>query len=176
MSRIPEATPITLAQEERAEPEGLARSTKSEHRMRQRGLLMAADGVATRAIGRTVGCTTGTASKWWVRYAEQPLAGLDETGDRAAEPKYTATTDSAFWLCWISRRPRAMPAGRGRCWLRRSATSMCSILALPARPEDRPRRARIVVREQRSGVRRQGRRCGRALYGAARERDRHLCR
>ena len=62
-------------------------------RQRARIVLMAADGVATRAIGRTVGCTTGTASKWRVRYAEQRLAGLDETGDRGAEPKYTATTD-----------------------------------------------------------------------------------
>ena len=61
-------------------------------RQRARIVLMAADGVATRAIGRTVGCTTGTASKWRVRYAEQRLAGLGETGDRGAEPKYTATT------------------------------------------------------------------------------------
>jgi hypothetical protein len=28
--------------------------------------LLAADGVASRAIGRAVGCTTGTASKWRV--------------------------------------------------------------------------------------------------------------
>ena len=56
-------------------------------RQRARIVLMAADGVATRAIGRPVGCTTGTASKWRVRYAEQRLGGLDETGDRGAEPK-----------------------------------------------------------------------------------------
>ena len=62
-------------------------------RQRARIVRMAADGVATRAIGRTVGCTTGTASKWRVRYAEQRLAGLGETGDRGAEPKYTVTTD-----------------------------------------------------------------------------------
>ena len=37
--------------------------------------------------------TTGTASKWRVRYAERRLAGLDETGNRGAEPKYTAATD-----------------------------------------------------------------------------------
>ncbi len=89
MSSIPEATAISLTKEERAELEGLARSTKTEHRMRQRAriVLMAADGVATRAIGRAVGCTTGTASKWRVRYAERRLGGLDETGDRGAEPK-----------------------------------------------------------------------------------------
>ncbi|MGH6741711.1 MAG: IS630 family transposase, partial [Bradyrhizobium sp.] len=52
----------------------------------------AAGGMASRAIGRTVGCTTGTASKWRVRYAERRLAGLDETGERGAEPKYTVET------------------------------------------------------------------------------------
>lgn len=92
MSSIPEATAISLTKEERAELKGLSRSTKTEHRMRQRAriVLMAADGVATRAIGRAVCCTIGKASKWRVRYAEQRLGGLDETGDRGAEPKYTA--------------------------------------------------------------------------------------
>jgi transposase len=94
MSGIPEATPIVLTAEERAGLEGLARSTKTEHRLRQRAgiVLMAADGAATRAIARAVHCTTGTASKWRVRYAERRLAGLDETGERGAEPKYTAET------------------------------------------------------------------------------------
>lgn len=35
MSGIPEATPINLSTEEGAELEGLARSTKTEHRLRQ---------------------------------------------------------------------------------------------------------------------------------------------
>jgi transposase len=112
MSSIPEATAIRLTNEERAELEGLARSTKTEHRKRQRAriVLMAADGVATRAIGRAVGCTTGTASKWRVRYAEQRLGGLDETGDRGAEPKYTEATDKRI-LALLDRPP---PKGYGR--------------------------------------------------------------
>jgi transposase len=95
MSGIPEATAIILSFEERAELEALARSTRTEHRLRQRAriVLLASAGMATRAIGRAVGCTTGTASKWRVRYAERRLAGLDETGNRGAEPKYTAATD-----------------------------------------------------------------------------------
>lgn len=92
MSSVPKATPIRLTDEERAELEGLARSTKSEHRMRQRAriVLLAASGLATRAIARDVGCTIGTASKWRVRYAAGRLAGLNETGHRGAAPKYTA--------------------------------------------------------------------------------------
>src|SRR5260370_30568561 len=92
MSGIPEATAINLSTEERAELEGLARSTKTEHRLRQRAriVLFAADGMASRAIGRRVGCTTGTASKWRVRYSGRRLARLDATGNPVAPPEYTA--------------------------------------------------------------------------------------
>lgn len=85
-----EATPITLTSEERAELEGLARSVKTEHRSRLKAriVLMAAEGAATRAIGRALGCTTGTASKWRVRYAKDRLAGFSETGNRGAKTKY----------------------------------------------------------------------------------------
>src|SRR3954462_4127550 len=95
MSGIPDATPIVLTEGERAELEGLARSTKTEHRLRQRAriVLLAAGGGASRAVGRAGGCTTGEASKWRVRYAEARLAGLDETGERGAEPKYTIKTN-----------------------------------------------------------------------------------
>src|SRR6266511_4826342 len=98
MSGIPEATSIRLTEEKRTELLSLARSTKTEYRLRQRArlVLLAADGMASRAIGRQVGCTTGTASKWRVRYARERLAGLDETGDRGAEPKYTAGTDKSI--------------------------------------------------------------------------------
>ena len=106
------ATPIVLTEAERAELEGLARSTKSEHRMRQRAqiVLLAADGLATRAITRRVGCAIGTASKWRVRYAARRLAGLDETGARGAMPKYTAETGRRI-LTVLDGPP---PAGHGR--------------------------------------------------------------
>src|SRR6476660_1063421 len=108
MRGIPEATVIILMAEERAELEGLARSTKTEHRLRQRAriVLLAADGIASRAIGRTVGCTTGTASKWRVRYAERRLGGLDETGDRGAEPKYTEETGKRILALLDQPKPK----------------------------------------------------------------------
>src|SRR6202040_1656356 len=40
MKSIPAATPITLTKEEHAELEGLARSTKTEHRLRQRARIV----------------------------------------------------------------------------------------------------------------------------------------
>ena len=93
MRKIPQATPITLTSEERRALEALealAGSRKSEARMRDRAriVLLAADGMASRAIAREVGCEPGTVSKWRVRYAEHRLAGLSETGDRGPERKY----------------------------------------------------------------------------------------
>src|SRR5665647_2087474 len=90
MKSIPEATAILLRADERVKLEVLARALKAEHRKRQRAriILMASDGAATRAIARTVGCTIGTASKWRVRFAAKRMAGLDDAGERGAEPKY----------------------------------------------------------------------------------------
>jgi transposase len=112
MSGIPEATAIILTAAERTELDGLARSTKTEHRLRQRAriVLLAAEGMASRAIGRAVGCTTGTASKWRVRYAENRFGGLDETGDRGAEPKYTAETGKRI----LALLDRPKPKGYAR--------------------------------------------------------------
>jgi transposase len=95
-----------LTDEERTELEGLARSTRTEHRTRLKAriVLMAAEGAATRAIGRALGCTTGTASKWRVRYAEHRLAGFSEVGERGATPKYDEETDRRI-LALLNRKP-----------------------------------------------------------------------
>lgn len=109
MRTIPPATPITLSTDERAALEALANSRKSEARMRDRAriVLLAAGGLASRAIGRAVGCTPGTASKWRVRYAKDRLAGLSETGDRGAEPRYGPAHDRRI-LTLLDQPP---PAG-----------------------------------------------------------------
>jgi transposase len=109
MRSIPPATAITLTTEERAVLEALVRSTKSEVRMRTRAqiVLAAADGIPTREIGRMVGCTTGTASKWRVRYARDRFTGLDETGRRGAARKY-GPADEKRILALLDQPP---PAG-----------------------------------------------------------------
>ena len=90
MKAIPQATVIALTIEERRALEALAGSRKSEARMRDRAriVLLAASGAGSRAVAREVGCTPGTASKWRVRYASHRMAGLSETCDRGAEPRY----------------------------------------------------------------------------------------
>jgi transposase len=109
MTCIPEATPIRLTGEERAELLVLARSQKAQHRKRQRAriILMAGDGSATREIARAVGCTIGTASKWRVRFANSRMAGLNDAGKRGAEPKYGAGDDGRI-LALLDQKP---PAG-----------------------------------------------------------------
>src|ERR1700730_4505093 len=99
MKSIPAATPITLTKEEHAELEGLARSTKTEHRLRQRAriVLLSAEGLATRAIGREVGCTTGTASKWRVRYAERRRPGSTKPAIEAMSPNIRTRPTNASW-------------------------------------------------------------------------------
>src|SRR4051794_41783620 len=115
MSGIEKATAIKLTADKRCELEGLARSGKSEHRIRQRAqiVLLAADGLATRAIARRVGCTTGTASKWRGRYAADRLAGVGETGDRGAVPKNTAETGRRL-LAGFAGPPPARAGPRAR--------------------------------------------------------------
>jgi transposase len=87
---IPQATVIALTKEERQALEAIAGSRKCEARLRDRAriVLLAASRLGSRAIGRDLNCTPGTASKWRVRYARDRMAGLSETGDRGADPKY----------------------------------------------------------------------------------------
>ena len=119
MRTIPCATTIALTAEERAVLEALERSTKSEVRMRDRAriVLLAADGLATRAIGRIVGCTTGTASKWRVRYARARLGGSCTRRAIGALRRNTALpSKNASSPFWISRRQPVTRIGPRRCW------------------------------------------------------------
>ena len=112
MGGILKATPIELSGEERGELERLSRSSRSEHRLRQRAriVLLAAAGRTTRAIAREVGCTIGTASKWRVRYAARRRAGLDERGRRGAVPRYDEATGDRI----LAVLKEAAPSGYAR--------------------------------------------------------------
>jgi transposase len=107
-----------LTAEERQTLGELANSRKSEARMRKRSriVLLAAEGMASRAIAREVGCMPGTVSKWRVRYARDRMAGLSETGERGADPLYKPKHGQRN-LALLDRPPPAGCAtGRHRCW------------------------------------------------------------
>jgi transposase len=90
MKIIPPAMAITLTTEKRLALEALAGSRKAEARMRDRAwiVLLASDGMASRAMARKMACTPGTVSKWPVRYANERMAGLSEAGNRGNDPTY----------------------------------------------------------------------------------------
>jgi len=83
-----------LTGEERTEVEGLARSTKTEHRLRQRVpiVLLAATGMPTRAIGRKdcraqrEGDNRGAERKYTQATDKRILAQLDKLGDVSLDP------------------------------------------------------------------------------------------
>ncbi len=85
-------------------------------RDRARIVLLAASGMGSRAIGREVGCTPGAVSKRRVRYASDRLAGLSETGNRGAEPRYGSEHGDVSSRCRISLRPPDIRTGRRRFW------------------------------------------------------------
>jgi transposase len=107
-----EATPIVLSAEERGTLEAWARATSIERRRveRARIVLLAAEGRASRAIARELGCRHHTVSKWRVRFAKERLAGLADA-PRSGKPKtYDAAADRRI-LALLDRPP---PAGFAR--------------------------------------------------------------
>ena len=109
---IQEATPIELTAEERTVLEGMVRSPKTEQRLakRARVVLLAADHLSTRQIARTVGFSIGKASQWWIRFARDRLAGLQDKPRPGSKPIYTVTTGRRI-LAKLNESP---PAGYAR--------------------------------------------------------------
>ncbi len=123
-------------------------------RLRAGIVLLAAGGTGTREIGRVMGCTTGTASKWRVRYARDRLAGLDETGERGAAPKYGPAHQKRI-LTMLDAPP---PTGYANWTAPLLARTLGDVHEQYVwrflRPEDRPFGPQVVVREFRPRVRR----------------------
>jgi transposase len=101
-----EATPVVLSADERTTLEGWVRSGTTEQRWveRARIVLLAAAGLASRAIARELGCRHHTVSKWRMRFAKARLAGLADA-PRSGKPKtYDAASDRRI-LALLDRPP-----------------------------------------------------------------------
>jgi transposase len=109
---IQEATPIALTAAERATLAGWVRSGKTAHRLveRARIVLLAAAGLASRAIAREVGCARGGVSRWRMRFARDRLAGLADA-PRSGKPKTYGADAGRRILALLDRPP---PAGFAR--------------------------------------------------------------
>jgi transposase len=109
---IQEATPIDLTEAERAVLEGMVRSPKTERRLAERAqiVLLAARGLARRAIHRELGYTIGTVSKWRVRFAADRLAGLQDKPRSGPGAIYDETTGRRI----LAKLDEPPPAGYER--------------------------------------------------------------
>jgi transposase len=105
---IQEATPIVLSAEERTTLEGWVRSGTTQHRLveRARVVLLAAAGMASRAIARDLGCARGVVSRWRVRFAEDRLAGLTDA-PRSGKPRTYGADAGRRILALLDRPPLA---------------------------------------------------------------------
>ena len=106
------ATEIRLDPETRATLEGWVRAKKSEQRRvkRARIVLLAADGMASRAIAREVGVMTGVVSIWRKRFAAAGIAGLADKPRPGAKRVYTDATDKRI----LAKLDEPVPIGRAR--------------------------------------------------------------
>jgi transposase len=106
------ATEIRLDPETRATLEGWVRAKKTEQRIvrRARIVLLAADGMASRAIAREVGVMTGIVSIWRKRFAASGIAGLVDKPRPGAKRVYTDATDKRI----LAKLDEPVPVGRAR--------------------------------------------------------------
>lgn len=106
------ATEIRLDPEARSTLEGWLRAKKTEQRLARRAriILLAADGMASRAIAREVGVMTGVVSVWRTRFAAMGIDGLADKPRPGAKRIYGDATDERI-LAQLDEPP---PAGRAR--------------------------------------------------------------
>lgn len=77
---------------------------------RARIVLLAADGLASRAIARKVGVMTGVVSVWRTRFAASGIDGLKDKPRPGAKPIYTEATDKRI----LAGLDQPVPKGRAR--------------------------------------------------------------
>jgi transposase len=106
------ATEIRLDPETRSKLEGWVRASSTEQRYvrRARIVLLAADGMASRAIAREVGVMTGIVSIWRKRFASAGIDGLRDKPRPGAKRVYCDATDKRI----LAMLDQPVPKGRAR--------------------------------------------------------------
>ena len=106
------ATEIRITSDVRVTLEGWVRAQTSEQRYvkRARIVLLAGDGMASRAIAREVGVTPGIASIWRTRFAASGIDGLKDKPRPGATRVYTEVTDKRI----LAVLDQPVPKGRAR--------------------------------------------------------------
>ena len=109
---ILEAREVRLFRGDRKELEARCRSPRTIQRdlKRARIVLLAADGLSTRAIAKEVGVQPRIVSLWRHRYADYGLEGLEDKPRPGKKPLYTAATDKRI----LKLLDKPAPAGFAR--------------------------------------------------------------
>jgi len=81
---------ILLTEAERERLEGITRTPNASYRITQRAyiILLAAEGIANKAIARKVGVSRATVVLWRKRYVRSRIKGLQDIPGRGTKPKY----------------------------------------------------------------------------------------
>ena len=153
MSGIPEATPGILTMEERADLDRLARSRRTEHRLRQAG------------SDRAFGCERHSESGDWTRSWMHDRYGLEVAGplcrEAACGSQRNGRSGRRAEVCGGDEQTHPDADGssavQGLCPLDGAIAGCCAgrcrcpvYLALPTCAEDRPCRAKILALQLRS--------------------------
>ena len=109
---ILEAREVRLFRGDRKELEARCRSPRTIQRdlKRARIVLLAADGLSTRAIAKEVGVQPRIVSLWRHRYADYGLEGLEDKPRPGKKPLYTVATDKRI----LKLLDKPAPAGFAR--------------------------------------------------------------
>src|SRR5215813_490235 len=109
---VPEAREVHLSRKDRRVLEACCRSPVTLQRdlKRARIVLLAADGLSTRAIAKEVGVQPRIVSKWRHRFADLGLGGLADQ-PRAARPSIYGLATNKRILALLDKPP---PAGYAR--------------------------------------------------------------
>jgi len=104
-------TVIELTTEERQRLEEITRTRTAPYRAVQRArlILLAAEGMANKAIAHEEGLARATVVLWRQRFAQQRLEGLQDKSRRGKTPKYDKATERRI----LSLLDTAPPAGHG---------------------------------------------------------------
>ena len=172
---IPKARKARLTPKIRKVLEARCRAPSTAQRdvKRARIVLLAAEGRSTRSIAEEVGVQPRIVSNWRRRFAEHGLGGLKDRPRAGKKPIHGKATNKRI-LALLDKAP---PQGYAR-WtgpLLAKATLMFSMSGASCAITYRSCRPQILVREQRSRVRAEGRRCSRSLCRSARQGDCSLC-
>lgn len=100
------ATPIILTAEEEQALNQWVRSAKTEQRLvlRSRIILLATEGMTTRAIARELDVRPATVSKWRMRFAKDRLLGLQDAPRPGAGRRYDEATEKQI-LAMLDKEP-----------------------------------------------------------------------